>query len=80
MQRNTADDGFRFCSWACEDDDDCAQADDWRRECATFQSESGRFCLPSCRQDPDTDEEHCPSGFNCRATGGGDPRRVCYPR
>ena len=70
---------FRFCSWECELDADCEQADDWRRVCSTFQSEAGSFCLPSCAQDPETEEESCPRGFVCRSTGGGAPQRVCYP-
>lgn len=73
------DNDFRFCAWECDDDDGCDPTDDWRRVCATFQSEVGNFCLPSCRQDPETDVESCPAGFVCRATGGGSPRRVCYP-
>lgn len=73
------DEDFRFCAWECDVDADCEQADDWRRVCATFQSEAGQYCLPSCQQDPESEDEACPSGFICRATGGGSPRRVCYP-
>jgi len=70
---------FRFCAWECDADPDCDAADDWRRVCATFQSEPGSFCLPSCVQDPDSEIEDCPGGFVCRATGGGSPRRIYYP-
>lgn len=72
---------FQFCSWECGVDADCNyDEDEWSRVCATFESENGSFCFPSCDGEGDSGgDEACPEGFECRATGGGDPRRVCFP-
>ena len=70
-----------FCSWACTDDGDC---DDGAAApplvCASFESEAGRFCFPSCDEALDDDAEACPPDFVCRSTGGGsENRKICFP-
>lgn len=67
--------GFGFCTWSCADDTDCA-ADEVARACASFESEEGQHCFPTCVGDGDV----CPDGLSCRSTGGGsDNERVCFP-
>lgn len=69
--------GVGFCSWECAVDDDCSPSPDaWDYVCASFESESGLHCFPSCEDDA----EGCPDGTSCRSTGGGsDNRKVCFP-
>ena len=67
-----------FCTWACGDDGDCADAvdTDYDFVCAPWESEAGMHCFPSC----EGDEEACPPGYGCRSTGGGsENRKVCFP-
>jgi hypothetical protein len=86
--------GEGFCTWSCSSDADCAFDDDpdpdWTRVCASFESEPGSHCFPSCREGDEGDESDesdesdgdgsCPEGFSCRSTGGGsDNRKVCFP-
>ena len=78
------DDGSGFCTWSCVDDLDCSEEfdDDFDYLCASFESESGKFCFPGCREDdPEIpDDEVCPAGYECRSTGGGaQNRRICFP-
>jgi hypothetical protein len=73
--------GEGFCTWGCAVDDDCAEASDEDVDfiCASFESESDMHCFPSC-EDPSDADNPCPSGFECRSTGGGsDNRKVCFP-
>lgn len=66
-----------FCTWTCSVDTDCTVPDDW--VCASFESEPGLYCFPSCEGVED-DAEACPPGLTCRSTGGGsDNRKVCFP-
>lgn len=69
-----------FCTWSCSSDSDCAfDEDEYERVCASFESEEGEHCFPSCEGAEDEDEA-CPQGFTCRSTGGGsDNRKVCFP-
>lgn len=80
--------GDGFCTMTCVVDDDCATAgeepedeDDpsWPWVCASFESNAGMHCFPSC-EDPEDPDQECPEGFGCRSTGGGaDNRKVCFP-
>jgi hypothetical protein len=72
--------GDGFCTWACKVDADCAwDEDEFARVCASFESEGGLHCFPSCEDAPDAPDA-CPDGFTCRSTGGGsDNRHVCFP-
>ncbi|NCG17965.1 MAG: hypothetical protein GWP91_03005 [Rhodobacterales bacterium] len=73
--------GEGFCTWACDIDGDCADADDEGFEyvCASFESEAGQSCFPSCADPADADNP-CPDGFGCRSTGGGsENRKICFP-
>jgi hypothetical protein len=62
--------------------------------CAPFESTSGDMCFLSCESDalrdangaatPDADpQEYCQraagTDFECRASGGGNPRKICMP-
>ncbi|MBI2893581.1 MAG: hypothetical protein HYY06_08505 [Deltaproteobacteria bacterium] len=56
--------------------------------CAPFEAFAGTYCFLSCEDDVlqllpedqrDTYCEDISSDLHCRATGGGDPRRVCLP-
>lgn len=73
-----------YCTWGCSTDDDCmggdtaSDGDDsgLERVCASFESEAGSYCFPSCEED----ETACPEGMTCRSTGGGsENRKVCFP-
>lgn len=66
-----------FCSWSCDDDDDCTEpADEPGLVCASFESSEGKHCFPGCEED----EAACPRGFECASTGGGNEnRKVCKP-
>lgn len=73
--------GEGFCTWECDADDECADADDgrWQFVCASFESEGGQYCFPGC-EDADDEADACPSGMGCRSTGGGSSnRKVCFP-
>jgi hypothetical protein len=73
--------GDGFCTWECTVDEDCVfDEDDWGRVCASFESEEGTHCFPSCREAEGDDGAVCPDDFTCRSTGGGsDNRKVCFP-
>lgn len=75
--------GEGFCSWECAVDDDCdfdGGDGSYARVCASFESEPGTFCFPSCDEAAEDEDEVCPRGFSCRSTGGGaDNRKVCFP-
>lgn len=56
--------------------------------CAPFESFDGDWCFLSCEddllaalpaEDRDTYCEDISPDLHCRATGGGDPRKVCLP-
>ena len=73
-----------FCTWSCVDDSDCSEEfdEDFDYLCSSFESETGKFCFPGCREDdPDIPEDEvCPAGYECRSTGGGaQNRRICFP-
>lgn len=73
--------GQGFCSWVCEDDGDCADDpdEDYDFVCASFESEPGLHCFPSC-EDAGDSGTGCPPGYGCRSTGGGsDNRKICFP-
>ncbi len=73
--------GEGFCTWECDVDDDCAEADDedFGYVCSSFESEEGKSCFPSC-DDPEDADNPCPEGFGCRSTGGGsENRKICFP-
>ena len=70
-----------FCTWECGEDADCEEAPDGDYDfvCASFESEPGQYCFPSCEEAAD-EAEACPAGYGCRSTGGGsDNRKVCFP-
>lgn len=70
-----------FCTWSCDEDQDCAfDEDDYERVCAPLDSEPGKHCFPSCEEADDDDPEACPPNFECRSTGGGNEnRKICFP-
>lgn len=64
-----------LCTWECSVDADCA-TDELDLVCASFESDEGLFCFPSCEHD----EADCPPRMGCRSTGGGSSnRKVCFP-
>lgn len=75
-----ADEGF--CSWECDADSDCDDADDGDFDfvCASFESEEALYCFPACNEDAEEEEDECPGSMTCRSTGGGsDNRKICFP-
>lgn len=75
-----ADGSEGFCSWSCDEDDDCTEpANEPGLVCASFESTEGKHCFPGCEDVPEG-KEPCPRGFECASTGGGsENRKVCKP-
>jgi hypothetical protein len=73
------------CTHECATDDDCCAAEGecetgFDQVCAPFENTNTRMCFLSCEG---RNDEYCQrevsSDFICRASGGGDPRKVCVP-
>lgn len=80
-----------YCTHTCTADTDCCAAEgecktQLKQVCAPFESSTDKMCFLSC-EDADRgglgEQEYCQkeasTDFICRASGGGDPRKVCVP-
>jgi hypothetical protein len=80
-----------YCTHECVTDEDCCAvpgecATDAPQVCAPFESTGIYRCFLSCEASVIGDQEgndYCGEfahrDFICRATGGGDPKKVCVP-
>jgi hypothetical protein len=79
-----------YCTHTCGSDADCCAIDkecetDINQVCANFESK-GQKCYLSCESADIggmNEQEYCQRkvspDFICRASGGGDPRKICVP-